>query len=86
MSGLGTHCLCFSPFKAGPFMLPQAAVPFSSSLPFGLGSSGSVSRGPVGCSARGHSSAHVGINGDFCALVGVPLCPGFNMTLAIINT
>lgn len=40
MSGLDTHYLCFSPFKAGPFMLPQAAVPFSSSLPFGFGEFG----------------------------------------------
>lgn len=59
---------------------------FPAVCPSVLGSLGSVSHGAVGCSARGHSSAHVGINGDFCALVGVPLCPGFNMTLAIINT
>lgn len=51
-----------------------------------LGSLGLVSLGAVGCSARGHSNAPVGINGDCCALVGVPVCPGFKLTLAIINT
>lgn len=40
MSGLDTHCLCFRAFKTAPFMLPQAAVPFSSSLPFGFGEFG----------------------------------------------
>lgn len=40
MSGLDTHCLCFNPFKAASFMLPQAAVPFSSSLPFDFGEFG----------------------------------------------
>lgn len=28
MSDLGIWYLCFSPFKAGPLMLPLAAVPF----------------------------------------------------------
>lgn len=51
-----------------------------------LGSLGLASHGEIGCSARGHSNAHVGINGDCSALVGVPGCPGFNITLAIMNT
>lgn len=40
MSDLDTHCLCFNPFKAAPFVFPQAAVPFSSSLPFDFGEFG----------------------------------------------
>lgn len=59
---------------------------FPAVCPLVLGSSGLVSHGAVGCSACGHSNAHVGINGDCCALVGVPVFPGFSITLALINT